>query len=249
MSEALSPEVGWHARLFEFLWSSGTPPAEFSAPGWLVYRNTTQRACLLSLRANYPALAVLLGEDSFDLLARAYLQTHRPRDPRLMVPGTELPGFLARFPPAADWPHLAEVAQLDRYWSESHLAPDQAVLDIEAVLAGRLGPQAICTPHPATRWFFSAAHPVASLWLDARKGQTERADLTWQAEGLMLTRPRDHVQATRITPAEDTFLKACAEHLSLEAALASVLSRHPDTPLPSMVAHMLEQGALTLHTP
>ncbi len=249
MAEALMAETGWHARLFEFLWSNGTPPAEFSAPGWLVYRNTTQRACLQSLQANYPALAVLLGDEAFKVLAHAYLQTHRPNDPRLMILGAELPAFLAQFSPAADWPHLAEVAQLDRYWIESHVAPEHEEVDIQAVLAGQLGPQAICTPHPATRWFFSSAHPVASLWLDARNGQTERSDLTWQAEGLMLTRPQDHVIATRITPAEHTFLNACAEHLSLEAALGKVLSLHPDTPLPTLVGQMLAQGALILHRP
>jgi hypothetical protein len=247
MSEALPTDADWHARLFAFLWSSGTPPAEFSEPGWLVYRNTTQRACLQSLRANYPALAVLLGEEAFDVLARAYLQTHRPSDARLMTLGAELPGFLAQFPPAADWPHLAEVAQLDRHWSESHLAADRTVLDAPAVLNGQLGPQSICVPHPATRWFFSSVHPVASLWLDARNGATERPDLVWQAEGLMLTRPSDHVRATRISAAEHTFLKACAAHLPLEAALETVLSHHPDTQLPAVLAHMLEQGALSLH--
>ncbi len=247
MSEALPPDTAWHARLFAFLWSSETPPAEFSEPGWLVYRNTTQRACLQSLRGNYPALAVLLGEEAFDVLARAYLQTHRPGDARLMMLGAELPDFLAHFPPAADWPHLAEVAQLDRHWTESHLAPDRTVLDAQAILAGHIGPKTICIPHPATRWFFSSAHPVASLWIDARNGTPERPHLAWQAEGLMLTRPSDHVRVTRISPAEHTFLNACAEHLPLEAALQAVLSHHPDTQLPNLVAHMLQQGALTLN--
>ena len=238
------PDWTWRQAFFDMLWSQGERGADFAHPGWSVYRNTTQWGCLSALAANYPALSVLTGAQAFGVLARAYLQTHRPTDARLLHFGSDLPDFLSRFEPAAQWPHLVDVAWLDRLWIESHVAANAPVLTASDVLEAGLQPQAVCLPHPGARWRWSDHHPLATLWLDARDKQPQRKNLDWSGEGLLLTRPDGHVQSSRLSLAGACFLDACQRGETLEQALTQALQADALCDLGRLVAHMLEQGAL-----
>ena len=242
-----SSEHDWRTQVFDMLWGTDVVGLTPHSPGWKVYRNTTQRACFESLKANFPALHVLLGDEAFSVLSRAYLHAHPPRDARLMHCGDRLPEFLTAFEPAQPWPHLIDVAQLDRFWIESHGAANAPHCTGPDVLQSqRDGVDLMCSPHPATRWLWQPEHPVATLWLDARAGHTQRGDLNWQGEGLMLTRPDQQVQATPIVLAACVFLNGCAEGLSLQAALIQAHRHDPGADLAALVTVMLQQGALTI---
>lgn len=245
MAAQADPNLAWHEALFGMLWSPSVPAA-FAHPGWSVYRNTTQRACLQALRANFPALAVLLGESAFEMLSRAYMAKHPPEDARLLHYGSHLASFLATFEPARDWPHLVDVAWLDRAWIESHVAPDAPILSPGHLLQkSGVDSQQVCPPHPATRWISSPTHPIAQLWLDARLGLTQRPDLTWQGEALMLTRTENGVQGCQIQRADVAFLQACAKRQSLECALAAAWQADASADLSATVSKMLGCSALT----
>jgi hypothetical protein len=234
----------WHSALFDMLWQQGEMPSAFAHPGWSVYRNTTQLACHTALRANYPALATLTGDEAFGVLTRAYMQQHRPGDARLMHWGDQLPEFLAQFQPAQDWPHLVDVARLDRYWVQAHVAPDAPALSGADVLqATDQSAQRHHAPHPSARWLWSP-HPIASLWQSARQGQTQSADLAWQAQGLLLTRIDGEVCATPISHQAVCFLDACARGDSLLAALTHAGTSDPAGDLSAVFALVLQQAAL-----
>ena len=50
--------------------------------------------------------------------------------------GEEFPDFLATFEPAAELPYLSDVARLDRFWTQAHVAADQtpiAAADIDGI--------------------------------------------------------------------------------------------------------------------
>jgi hypothetical protein len=242
-----SSEHDWRAQVFAMIWGTGDVVLAPESPGWKVYRNTTQRACMDSLKANYPALHVLLGDEAFAVLSRAYLHAHPPRDARLLHCGDLLPDFLSAFEPAHPWPQLVDVARLDRFWIESHVAMDApCCTGLDVLQSQRDGVDLSCPPHPATRWLWQPEHPVATLWLDARAGRTQRDDLVWQGEGLMLTRPEQQVQATPIGRAGCVFLDGCADGLNLQAALIQAHQHDPGADLAALVTVMLQQGALTI---
>jgi hypothetical protein len=212
-----------------------------------VYRNTTQRACIESLKANLASLHSMLGEQAFGALARAFLNAHPPVRASLFEYGTQMPEFLTQFEPANPWPHLAEVARLDVMWMAAHVAPDAVALTAAELLELQLlGPLPLCTPHPATRWLHSPVHPLADLWLQARAWQESQAEVPWVGQGLLLTRPEQQVLAAPIGLAGCVFLDSCAQGLGLEAALTHAHQSEPTADLPALVALMLEQGALTL---
>ncbi len=217
-----------------------------SQPGFAVYRNTVLKACLDALQANYPSVCALVGEDWFRAAAGLFVQACPPIDGRLMAYGEGFPAFLQAFEPAAGLPYLPAVARLDRCWTESHLAADAPVLD--AAWLARQSPEALAglhlAPHPAARWAFCAEHPASTLWQRQREGAPMDADLPWQGDGALLTRPRSAVQWMPLTRAGIAFLDACAQALPLELAAACAQQAEPDADLGALMAQLLQAGAL-----
>jgi hypothetical protein len=65
-----------------------------------------------ALRADFPRLAAVLGEERFQALGRAYLARHPSRHPSLRHAGGALPAFLAA-EGLPDLPYLADLARLE----------------------------------------------------------------------------------------------------------------------------------------
>jgi len=233
--EGVSPRGAWAAH-----------------PGFAVHRNTVRAGCLDTLRAQYPALRRLTGEDFFDAVARSHLLAHPPADGRLMAYGeglaATLEGLLAAHAQAADWPWLPAVARADRAWTECHLADAAPAAD-----AGWLTRLATLTPeafeacrlrlHPATRWKCDARWPIHALWRAARDGADDPSPPAWQAEGVLFTRPALTVQTVLLAPAEAALLQACAAGLPLPSALAAVLEADPGADPGAVLGRLLAQGA------
>ena len=89
-----------------------------------VYRNGFLKACIEALRASYPSVERLVGEERFPALARPYVEAHPPRAAGLVEYGEDFPRFIedARDTHRLDW--LASFAALDRAWSEVCFAED-----------------------------------------------------------------------------------------------------------------------------
>lgn len=165
-------------------------------PGFAVYRNTVHKGCIDALQANYPTVCSLVGEDWFRAAASVFVQEHPPRDARLMGYGAGFPAFLRDFEPAAGLPYLPGVAQLDRCWTESHLAAEAPALDAAWLAAQPPLPLEgmHLAPHPAARWAWSEDHPACTLWQRQRNGDAMDAELGWHGDGALLTRPQGRVQ-------------------------------------------------------
>ena len=205
-----------------------TMPAFAALPGFAVYRNSWRRAAIEALEANFPAVVRLVGADWFRSLAAHFAERSPPDRPVLAEYGRKLPDFLADLPSTAHLPWLADVARLDRTWAAARDAADARAIGATD-LAG-LPPSALADlrlrPHPAARWRWFDAMPVASIWLASRDpdqaaGDEALAALTWQAEGLLLVRPADAVEAIRIDRAAIALLDATATGATLADAMAA----------------------------
>jgi hypothetical protein len=78
-----------------------------------VYANMYFFRILDVLRADYPKLVAVLGDDAFHNLATGYLQAHPSRHPSLRFVGAALPAFVAGHALAAERPWLGELAALE----------------------------------------------------------------------------------------------------------------------------------------
>lgn len=218
-----------------------------SQPGFKVYRNSVMKAAIDALQANYPAILGIVGEEWFRAAAAIYVRATPPNDPRLMFYGADFSHFLGQFPPAQDMPYLAAVARLDRLWTEAHLAANATPISaasVAAMLPEELG--ALCLrPHPATRWYGSDEHPIFSIWQHNRsQPDAAMAELDWQGQAALITRPHDAVRSCPLPLAGCAFLDACAQGGNLAEAVSAALTIDAQVPLQNLMATLLEAGAL-----
>jgi hypothetical protein len=224
-------------------------PAEIAAlarqPGFAVYRNTVMKGCIDALQANYPAVARLVGDEWFRAAAAVFAREHLPVQATLLYYGEAFAEFLTRFEPAAELPYLPGVARLDRFWTESHAAPDEPAL-APAALAG-LAPDALATrvlcPHAAARWAWFADQPIYSIWQRNRDALDGEREIDWRGEGALLTRPQGVVQWTQLDAAGCAFLDACAAGRPLAQAAAAAVEVHEHVDLARLTKTLLEAGA------
>lgn len=137
-----------------------------------VYRNNIVVGLLDALKATFPAIHRLVGEEYFAAVARVYIGRYPPQSPVLMFYGDNFGEFLEQFPSASDIPYLGDVARLEWAWIQAHHAPDAEPVQITE-LAGvpeTLLESVTFALHPSlavvcSRW------PVVSLVRVCRTGQ------------------------------------------------------------------------------
>ena len=214
-------------------------------PAFAVYRNTVVKGCIDALQANFPAVMRLVGEEWFRAAAAIYVREELPADPSLLRYGAGFADFLARFEPAAELSYLPGVAQLDRFWTESHVAPSRPTVN-PAAIAG-LAPEELAAtrlcPHPAARWAWFADGPIYTIWSRNRVDEPFDAGFDWRPEGALLVRPRDVVEWIALDAAGCAFLDACAVGGTLADAAQAALDSHGDADLARLTAVLLEAGA------
>ena len=226
----------------------GLPPgiaALARQPGFAVYRNTVMKSCIDALQANYPAVTRLVGDEWFRAAAAIFAREQLPAQATLMYYGEAFAEFLARFEPAADLPYLPGVARLDRFWTESHAAPDESVLD-PAALAG-LAPGTLAStvlhPHAAARWAWFTDQPIYTIWHRNREAREHGPDIDWRGEGALLTRPHGAVRWVQLDAAGCALLDACAAGRPIAAAAAAAMAVQEHVDLARLIRTLLQAGA------
>lgn len=216
-----------------------------SQPGFAVYRNTVTKGCIDALRANYPAVARLVGEEWFRAAAAEFVRARLPEHPTLLYYGAGFGDFLRGFPLAAELSYLAQVARLDRFWTEAHAARDAEALlpDMLSTLSPEELAETVLHPHPAARWAFFESQPIYSIWRRNRELADGESELDWLGEGALLTRPASAVCWQALDAAGCAFLDACARGEPLGAAAAVALAVNPNTDLARLMASLLEARA------
>ncbi len=215
-------------------------------PGFAVYRNTPLRGAADVLAANYPTIEKLIGKEAFGAVALIHARVHRPPSPILCEYGEAFPDFLAASPLAADLPYLADVARIDRLWTEAFFAADAPAIAPETLADSAVALAQQIALHPASRhaWLES---PAVTIWLAHRQEHFVELELDWHGEGVHVTRSEAGVAVQSVTRAEITLLDALAAGATLPAGMEAMLNRFPDADVPAIFARLIHASALTLH--
>jgi hypothetical protein len=222
------------------LMADGQSAPPFRAHAFAVYRNTSARGAVEALRAAYPTVDMLVGEDMFTQVALDYRREHPPMGPVLSDYGASFAAFLASQPRTCELPYLADVARLDWLWLESFLAPDAAQLPRSFTGETRIA------LHPAARFAWLGT-PAMTIWL-AHRDPWELTDLDpdWVEEGALFTRPGLKVRAELIDPAFHHLLIACAAPASIGDVASTVAAAFPQAHVPELLQRGVASGALVI---
>ncbi|MFP6560040.1 DNA-binding domain-containing protein [Paraburkholderia sp. B3] len=216
-------------------------------PGFAVYRNTVFKGCVDALQANFPTVERLVGVDWFRSAALIYAQATPPDDARLLLYGATFPAFLAGFEPARELPWLADVARLDRFWVEAHVAADEPAL--AAAEVARYAPEAfaqrVLKPHASARWAWFGAHPVYTIWRTNREAVALPEELAWHGEGALVLRAGASVTWRALGQGACALLDACAAGRELGEATLEALEAEPALDLAVLFSELFADGAFS----
>jgi hypothetical protein len=212
-----------------------------------VYRNTVLSGCVEALRANYPVVAQLLGEEMFEAVATDHATECPPRKPVLALYGARFPDWLEGQAWVRDLRYVPHVARIERLHVESLFAADVEPLQM-ADLAGRDDWQALqLSLHPATRFDWLTS-PAMSIWLAHRSGFEKEIEFDWHAEGVLFTRPGLEVKPISLSRAGHRFLFGIRLGETVGAAAVATAQLYPETDIGSLFSSFVDCGAIAAST-
>jgi hypothetical protein len=230
----------FQADFAKALTSDQQPASPFRSQAFAVYRNTSARGAVEALRAAFPTVDMLVGDEMFTQVALDYRREQPPAGPVLSDYGKDFAGFLARQPWSSELPYLADVARLDRLWLDSFLARDAAATPRS------VGGCSLIMLHPATRFAWLAT-PAMSIW-QAHRDPCGFAELDpdWAEEGALFTRPGLAVRAELIDPAYYHLLQTCMAPAPVADVVSAVAAAFRHVDVPELLQSGVSSGALCI---
>lgn len=191
-----------------------------------IYRNNTFASLTECLKATFPVTVRLADERFFAYAAHQFIAAHPPREARLSAYGGEFPRFLAAFPPAREFPIIAEMASLE--WAIAACLNDteeppvpMSVLELAEVGSGAAG---LCL-QPNLR-FAMARWPLIGVW-SSHKRETVAIDgpLARKLSRIAVSHNGEDIQLLELDAARFAFWRALHRGLSLALAAERALAR------------------------
>lgn len=215
-----------------------------------VYRNNVTVSLVNALRARFPVIEKLVGEEFYFAMAAVFVRESPPRSPILSVYGDDFPGFLERFPPMAEFGYAPDVARLEAARTRAYHAADATPLTMEA-LAG-IDPASIdglrVELHPSTQ-IVRSRHAIVTIWA-MNSGEMELAPTdTGLPEDALVARSNDTVTVTKLAPGVAAFLLALRKGHALADAAAVAFAEAKDFDLTASLAHLFGTGLVTALSP
>ena len=151
------------------------------------------------LSNDFEAVAAYCGDQSFRVLAEAYIAAHPSKNQNVRWFGSGLPDFIKSWAPARARPEIGEIAQIEKAVADAFDAPDEPVAGIAGLACYK--PEdwehLVFHPHPSLSVFDTQTNAF-EIWLALRDeaeppaaeqpGET-RQIAVWRGENGPLVRP------------------------------------------------------------
>ena len=211
-----------------------TEPAD---AGLGIYQNNYRTTHSAALNDTFSSVRSLVGDRYFRQLAFGYMAAFHSCSGDLNEYGKNFAEYLQlnleRYPGAEQLPYLVDVAQLD--W-----ARQRALFHCESAPSEVLDASAIIGLHPACSLIHSR-YPLFAIWQIAQ-GMDRQIEWDSGPESLAISRSRDGVQVTLLTPAEVLLFQLTEQQLELERVLMRVVTEFPDTNIKTLFAKLNQLG-------
>ncbi len=243
--------AGLQARFARALLRRGDAIPSDATPGvrFAVYRNNVFASLINLLRARYPVIERLVGEEFFRSAAGLFIEACPPRSPVLVEYGEGFPPFLESFEPARGLPYLGDVARLEWLRNTAYNAAECKTLTAASLSAAppeRAG-ELTFELHPSAG-FIASPYPVVSIW----ETNTYDAEVLGvgglPGEAALILRPEAEVTVLRLEPGEHAFAAALGAGATLAGA-AIQAAAHDGFCLPPSLARLIAAGAFSGFSP
>ncbi|AEC19661.1 hypothetical protein PT7_1121 [Pusillimonas sp. T7-7] len=197
-----------------------------------------------ALRASFPCVARLVGDEFFAAMARVFVAMNPPASPMLLHYGAEFPDFIASFSPAASLPYLADVARIEHAATEAYHARDEIPLTPAALAAvpHDQAPFLRLRPHPSLR-LVRSPFPAFSIWQMNTAGATPAPVDLSESQDTMILRADAEVDVRHVSPASYAFVAALGTGLTLSRAMEHALTVNASFDLSENLRVLIQIGA------
>jgi hypothetical protein len=222
------------------------PDGEADPKRFAVYRNKVVVSLVEALADAFPAVHRIVGADFFRAMARAYSMVQPPRSPIMLEFGAGFPSFIRSFEPAVVLPYLADVARIERAWTEAYHAVEASPIDPGAFSA--IPPDQLAAIqlqlHPSLR-VVRSQFPALTIWqMNVADGVPAPVDLAAGGEDTLIVRPLADVEARLIPTGSLEFIQALTEGKSVLVALEKAFTVNPRFDLSANLADLMRAGAI-----
>lgn len=207
-----------------------TPSSRLSSLERLeIYRRSYQARLIECLADDYPILQESLGEEPFEELCRAYIETHPSTEPSLNRFGQHMAEF-CRTHPLSSADFAANLAALE--WAivlaiHAPTAPPLTTRDL-ALIAPESWPEIRLVPNPSLS-IHAFDYPV-SAYLSARRRGESAAVPAARRCSVAVYRTEQSVWRLELTPPMVTLVEALSRGETLDASLALVAAQLDSVP-------------------
>lgn len=186
-----------------------------------IYRNNFLIGLGEALKANFPVVRMMLGEDFFAQAARGFILRAPPARPCLFEYGDGFAEYLGKLQELAAMPYVAEMASFEFARVAAYNAPVENLLTDAGI--ARVPPQQLPDlPIRLARHvrLVSLRSPIMALWQAHQAAEPDLGaiDMTQRLHTLLVCRPHRTLVAQPITPEAALFLAAARERTRLAVA-------------------------------
>lgn len=216
-----------------------------SVKRFAVYRNNVVVGLIDALRANYPVVCRIVGEEFFQAMAHAHVVHDPPASPILLDYGAGFPNFMVEFEPAQSLPYLPDVARIERAWTEAYHAREATPLTAETLadIPSDLVGDACFKLHPSLR-IVRSQFPALTIWrMNVADGVPGPVDFETDGEAALVLRPAADVEVRSIPPGGADFLAALASGKTLAEATRLAMNADARFDLVSNLSALIGAGA------
>jgi hypothetical protein len=214
------------AELTDFCMSGDIPLPERLS----VYRNNIIGSLTDVMRASFPVMEALVGQEFLDGMARSFILKKPPARGCLNFYGAGFAEFIERFEPAKSLPYLPDIARFELALGQAYYAHDDTPMQAEEL--GSVAPEELGEVQLFLREsvrLVSSGHPLVALrdyCLAGAEGQPPALDQG--GVSLMIYRPAYNVEVIETAADEHLMLSTLQTGQPLGAAVEEVLAQHPD---------------------
>jgi Putative DNA-binding domain len=211
-----------------------------------VYRNNVVAGLVEALKAAFPAVCRIVGDEFFAAMARIYVALEPPRSPIMLDYGETFPDFIGTFEPAKGVPYLCDVARLERAWVEAYHAAEAPPTDpaFFAAIDPRSMPLVSLTLHPSVR-VVSSPFPIVRIWLmNIEGGVPEAVDILSEGEHALVARPVAEVEVRPAPASAAAFILGLATGASVADATTLALDEDSDFDLAGVLRDLFAIDAI-----